>query len=229
MHVHAGAEVTLSSGSDTNIAVGKSLLASVAEKISLFAFNAGIKLFAAKGKVEVQAQSNDLDLIAEKVLRLLSTTSRIEIHAKEEVTISAGGSFIKINASGITNGTPGTWSAQASLHTMPGPANKSYVMPHVLKPELQKSDVEFRHLTDWGEPLAGAAYKATLSDGSIRKGILDALGIARLTDVPPGICAKIEYDYKPLQASSTVSTELDDDIHELLSWTPRGPKTEGQP
>jgi len=227
-HVHAGAEVTLSSGTDINIATGKSLLASIAEKISLFAFNAGIKLFAAKGKVEVQAQSDDLDLIAEKVVRLLSTTSRIEIHAKEEVTISAGGSFIKINGSGITNGTPGTWCAQASMHTMPGPATKSYVMPHVAKPELQKSDVEFRHLTDWGAPLAGAAYKATLSDGSVRKGVLDALGVARISDVPPGVGAKIEYDYKPLQASSTVSTELDDDIHELLNWTPRSAKNEGQ-
>jgi type VI secretion system secreted protein VgrG len=227
-HVHAGAEVTLSSGTDINIATGKSLLASIAEKISLFAFNAGIKLFAAKGKVEVQAQSDDLDLIAEKVVRLLSTTSRIEIHAKEEVTISAGGSFIKINGSGITNGTPGTWCAQASMHTMPGPATKSYVMPHVAKPELHKSDVEFRHLTDWGAPLAGAAYKATLSDGRVRKGMLDALGVARISDVPPGVGVKIEYDYKPLQASSTVSTELDDDIHELLNWTPRGTKKEGQ-
>ncbi|SEO39835.1 type VI secretion system secreted protein VgrG [Duganella sp. CF517] len=227
-HVHAGAEVTLSSGTDINVATGKSLLASIAEKISLFAYNAGIKLFAAKGKVEVQAQSDDLDLIAEKVVRLLSTTSRIEIHAKEEVTISAGGSFIKINASGITNGTPGTWTAQASMHTMPGPTNKSYLMPHVPKSELQKTDVEFRHLTDWGAPLAGAAYKATLSDGSVRKGILDALGVARISDVPPGAGAKIEYDYKPLQASSTVSTELDDDIHELLNWTPRGAKKEGQ-
>ena len=223
-HVHAGAEVTLSSGTDINVATGKSLIASIAEKISLFAFNAGIKLFAAKGKVEVQAQSDDLDLIAEKVVRLLSTTSRIEIHAKDEVMISAGGSFIKINGSGITNGTPGTWTAQASMHTMPGPTNNPYVMPHVAKPELQKSDVEFRHLTDWGEPLAGAAYKATLSDGSVRKGVLDALGVARISDVPPGVGAKIEYDYKPLQASSTVSTELDDDIHELLNWTPRGPK-----
>jgi type VI secretion system secreted protein VgrG len=226
-HVHAGAEVTLSSGKDTNIAVGKSFLASVAEKISLFAFNAGIKMFAAKGKIEVQAQSGDLDLIAEKVLRLLSTTSRIEIHAKNEIMLSAGGSFIEINAAGITNGTSGEWSAKASLHTMPGPVKNSYVMPHVPKPELQKTDVEFRHLTCWGEPLAGAAYKATLSDGSIRKGTLDALGVALIRDVPPGVGAKIEYDYKPLQAISTVSTELDDDIHELLNWTPRGAKKAG--
>lgn len=219
-HVHAGAEVTLSSGQDTNVAVGKSLLASVAEKISLFAYNAGVKLFAAKGKVEVQAQSNDLDLIAEKVVRLLSTTSRIEIHAKEEVMISAGGSYIKIDASGISNGTPGKWTAKASMHEMPGPTSKPYVMPHLLKPELEKTDLEFRHLTDWGAPLAGAAYKATLSDGSVRKGILDAMGVARISGLPAGATAKIEYDYKPLQASSTVSSEMDDDVHDLLNWAP---------
>ncbi|AYR23466.1 type VI secretion system Vgr family protein [Herbaspirillum rubrisubalbicans] len=128
-HVHAGAEVTLSSGTDTHLAVGKSLLASVAEKISLFACQLGIKLFAAKGKVEVQAQSDDLDLIAEKVARLLSTSGRVEIHAKDEVMISAGGSFIQINSAGITQGTPGKWEAKASLHSMPGPARISYAMP----------------------------------------------------------------------------------------------------
>ncbi len=228
-HIHAGAEVTLSSGKDTDIAVGKSLLASVAEKISLFAYNAGIKLFAAKGKVEVQAQSDDLDLIAEKVVRLLSTTSRIEIHAKEEVTISAGGSYIKINASGITNGTSGKWTAEASMHEMPGPKTASYVMPHVPKADLGKNDLEFRHLTDWGEPMAGAAYRAILSDGSIRKGTLDAAGIARICGIPPGIGAKIEYDYKPLQASSTVSTEMDADVHELLNWTPGIIASKGRP
>lgn len=114
------------------------------------------------------------------------------------------------------------------MHTMPGPATKPYVMPHLLKPELQKTDLEFRHLTDWGSPLAGAAYKATLSDGSIRKGMLDAQGIGRLSVLPPGTGAKIEYDYKPIQASSTVSSELDDDVHELLNWTPRGTATKGQ-
>jgi type VI secretion system secreted protein VgrG len=223
-HIHAGAEVTLSSGKDTNLAIGKSLIASVAEKISLFAENAGLKLFAAKGKVDIQAQGNDLDIIAEKVVRLLSTTARIEIHAKEEVVISAGGSSIKINGSGITESTPGKWTAQASMHLMPGPAKAPYVMPHLPKAELEKTDLEFRHLTNWGEPLAGAAYKAVLSDGSIRRGTLDALGVARISDVPPGGAAKIEYDYKPMQASSTVSTELDDDVHELLNWIAEAPK-----
>jgi type VI secretion system secreted protein VgrG len=219
-HVHTNDQVTLSSGADTSIAAGKSLLASVAEKISLFASNAGIKLFSAKGKVEVQAQANDLDLIAEKVVRLLSTTSRIDIHAKEEVRISAGGSFIKINSSGITDGTTGKRVSHASMHSFEPPATNSYVMPHVLKADLQKTDLEFRHLTDWGVPLAGAAYKATLSDGSVRKGTLDAQGIARISDVPAGTAAKVEYDYKPMPVSATVAAEMHEDLHELLNWTP---------
>lgn len=158
---------------------------------------------------------------------LLSTTSRIEIHAKDEVMISAGGSFIKIDASGISNGTSGAWIAHASTHSMPGPARQPYVMPHVLKPELQTNELEFRHLTDWGEPLAGAAYKATLSDGSVRTGILDALGVARISGLPQGVGAKIEYDYQPLPASSTVASELHQDVHELLNWTPRNAMEEG--
>ncbi len=225
-HVHASDQVTLSSGKDTNIAAGKSLLATVADKISMFA-NAGIKLFSATGKVEVQAQANDLDLIAEKVVRLLSTTSRIEIHAKEEVVISAGGSFIKINASGITNGTSGKWISHASTHSFELPTTNAYVMPHLLKADLQKTDLEFRHLTDWGVPLAGAAYKATLSDGSVRKGTLDVQGIARISDVAAGTTAKIEYDYKPLPVSATVASELHEDIHQLLNWAPGSKAREG--
>ena len=227
-HIHSGEHVTVSAGGEISIATGKSLVASITEKISLFAYNAGIKLFAAKGKVEIQAQGDDLDLIAEKVVRLLSTTSRIDIHAKEEVMISAGGSFIKINARGITNGTSGSWTAQASMHSMPGPTTSPYVMPHLLKSEVQKTDLEFRHLTDWGSPLAGAAYMAVLSNGSIRKGTLDAMGIARLGDLPAGVTAKVEYDYRPMQASSTVSTELHEDVHAFLNWKPAGPADKGQ-
>lgn len=76
--------------------------------------------------------------------------------------------------------------------------------------------------------MAGAAYKATLSDGSVRKGMLDAMGIARISGLPPGATAKIEYDYKPMQASSTVSTEMDDDVQELLNWAPLNKTTKGK-
>jgi type VI secretion system secreted protein VgrG len=132
-HIHSSDQMTMSSGADTNLAVGKSLVASVKEKISLFAYNAGIKLFAAKGKVEIQAQNGDIDIIAEKVLRLLSATDRIEIFAKKEIVIGADGSAIKINGSGITDMTSGKRISHTSDFSVPGPKTMAYSLPTLPK------------------------------------------------------------------------------------------------
>ncbi|MFP5391008.1 MAG: type VI secretion system Vgr family protein [Gammaproteobacteria bacterium] len=132
-HIHSSDQITMSSGADTNLAVGKSLVASIKEKISLFAYNAGIKLFAAKGKVEIQAQSGDIDIIAEKVLRLLSATDRIEIFAKKEVVIGADGSAIKINGSGIIDMTSGKRISHNSDFSLPGPKTMPYSLPTLPK------------------------------------------------------------------------------------------------
>ncbi|WP_413673206.1 type VI secretion system Vgr family protein [Massilia cellulosiltytica] len=132
-HIHSSDQTTMSSGADTNLAVGKSLVASIKEKISLFAYNAGIKLFAAKGKVEMQAQNGDIDIIAEKVLRILSATDRIEIFAKKEVVIGADGSAIKINGFGITDMTSGKRISHTSDFSVPGPKTMAYSLPTLPK------------------------------------------------------------------------------------------------
>ncbi|MEO6917547.1 MAG: type VI secretion system Vgr family protein [Collimonas sp.] len=136
-HIHSGENITLSSGTDTNLAVGKSLVASIKEKLSLFVYNGGIKLFAAKGKVEIQVQSDNLDIIAEKVLRLISTTDNIEIWAKKEITIGAGGSAVKINASGITDLTSGQRIIHQSDFSLTGPQTLSHPMPNFQRGELK--------------------------------------------------------------------------------------------
>jgi type VI secretion system secreted protein VgrG len=128
-HIHTGDQITMSSAADTNLATGKSFIANIKEKISLFAYNAGIKLIAAKGKVEMQAQSGDFDIIAEKVLRLMSTTDRIEMWAKKEIVIGAGGSAIVINGSGITDMTSGQRISHNADFSLPGPKTMPHEMP----------------------------------------------------------------------------------------------------
>jgi type VI secretion system secreted protein VgrG len=89
------------------VATGKSLIASVTEKLSLFVQNAGMKLFAAKGKVEIQAQGDEITLAALKDLTITSTNGRLVLSAAKEVWIGAGGSYIKIGPNLIENGTAG--------------------------------------------------------------------------------------------------------------------------
>ncbi|MDI7047021.1 DUF2345 domain-containing protein, partial [Escherichia coli] len=65
-HVSADEHINLISGQSAHFATGASLIASVKEKISLFAQNTGIKLFAAKGKVEIQSHADNVELTAQK-------------------------------------------------------------------------------------------------------------------------------------------------------------------
>ncbi|WP_032686627.1 DUF2345 domain-containing protein, partial [Pseudomonas syringae] len=77
-----------------SIASGKSLLASVAQSISLFAQNAGARLFAAKGKIELQAQSDAMELTAQQKVMITSTAAGIEIAAQEGILLTSGGAYM---------------------------------------------------------------------------------------------------------------------------------------
>ncbi|MNT70146.1 hypothetical protein D3C72_2085020 [compost metagenome] len=87
----------------------------------LFARKRGLRFIAAKGKIGVQAQSDDIEAIAQKVLRLISTQERIEITSPTGITFNAAGSYLKVNGSSIEYSTPGTWMAHAAAHHLPGP------------------------------------------------------------------------------------------------------------
>jgi type VI secretion system secreted protein VgrG len=103
----ANQQINIVSGKNTQVAAGKSLIVSVMEKISLFAQNAGVKLFAAKGKVEIQAQGDAMALSALKDVTITSSSGKLVLSADKEIWIGAGGSYIRITAEKIENGTSG--------------------------------------------------------------------------------------------------------------------------
>ncbi|MGF7192421.1 uncharacterized protein (DUF2345 family), partial [Robbsia andropogonis] len=113
--------VNVVSGLNTHIVAGQSLIASVAEKISLFVQNAGMKLFAAKGPVQIQAQSDAMTLRAAHDLTISSTEEKIVITAKKEIWIGAAGSYIKIGANMIEHGTPGDLTFKSQAFSKVGP------------------------------------------------------------------------------------------------------------
>ncbi|WCM21160.1 type VI secretion system tip protein VgrG [Paraburkholderia bryophila] len=129
VHIASDAQTNLVSGQSTHIATGKSLIASVAEKLSLFVQNAGMKLFAAKGKVEIQAHSDNIELTAQKTVKLLSATEKIEAAAKQEILLTSGGAYIRIKDGNIEIHAPGKIDIKGSQHSFTGPADMSYALP----------------------------------------------------------------------------------------------------
>ncbi len=128
-HISTDQHVNLVSGQSTYVASGKSLIGSVAEKLSLFVQNAGMKLFAAKGKVEIQAHSDNIEVTAQKTLKLLSATETIEAAAKQEILLTSGGAYIRIKGGNIEIHAPGKIDIKGSQHSFNGPTSLEAQLP----------------------------------------------------------------------------------------------------
>ena len=124
-HLAQEEHLSLSSGQDTTIATGKSLLATISEKLSLFVYNAGIKLFAAKGNIDVQAQSDSINLTAKQDVNVQATGGKISEVASEEITLSSGGAYIRLAGGNIELHAPGSIDVKGAQHLFDGPAGMS--------------------------------------------------------------------------------------------------------
>ncbi len=92
-------------GSDADFSIVKKFRIAVGEAISLFAHRMGIKMFATAGKIEIQAQSDALDLLAEKQLTIASQKNKVLVTAQTELLLNCGGSYIRLSEGGIELGT----------------------------------------------------------------------------------------------------------------------------
>jgi type VI secretion system secreted protein VgrG len=134
--VSADQHVNIVAGNSVHVAAGKSLLAGVTERISLFVQNAGMKLFAAKGKVEIRAHSDNVELTAQKSVKILSATDAIEAAAKEEILLTSGGAYIRIKGGNIEIHAPGNIDIKGAQHAFAGPASTAYALPALPQGEL---------------------------------------------------------------------------------------------
>jgi type VI secretion system secreted protein VgrG len=182
--VTTGQQLNLVSGENIHIAAGKSLIASVAEKISLFAQGGGMKWFAAKGKVEIQAHLDNIEVTSQQKLQVLSATESVEIAAGKDILLTSGGAYIRITGGNIEIHAPGKIDIKGAQHSFDGPARADYPLPAL---PTSQYGAAMQYLYHDDEPVQGATYVATLSDGSKREGTLDAQGRLNLQDVPSGV------------------------------------------
>ncbi|MDR6374706.1 type VI secretion system Vgr family protein [Paraburkholderia caledonica] len=176
VHIAAGENVALTTGSHVSISAGRSIFASIRERLSVFVQQLGIKLIAASGKVEIQAQSDSVEIIADQVLKLISARKRIEITAAEEILLNARGSYIRINGAGIEHGTPAKWVAHAGSHALPGPKSLPVQVSGMDMPKAFSNRLDVYDIF-WRRNFAEVEYTARNASGDlIAQGTLDEDG-----------------------------------------------------
>jgi type VI secretion system secreted protein VgrG len=101
---------------NTQMTAGGATSIRAAKGISAFANDGGIKNVAARGNVQTEAQDGAMELLAKKVLDIISTTDWINIKARQGVRIYGGGSELQISAEGIIGYTTGKNYVYAADH-----------------------------------------------------------------------------------------------------------------
>lgn len=172
--ITADRQVSVVSGENANVATGKSLIVAAAEKISLFVQQAGMKLFAAKGKVELAAQSDEMRLYADQHMTLTSNQGRIVIEAKQELMLKCGGSYIRITADGIEDGTRGGRTIKSASFSRQGPSSVAEHMNNLPKTNFNDPYVLRDRIT--GETLKNHPYELIRADGTRLSGMTNELG-----------------------------------------------------
>ncbi|SDE51505.1 type VI secretion system Vgr family protein, partial [Paraburkholderia lycopersici] len=175
-HMASMNDHAVTAGRDYSLSAGRSYHVATRGSVSIFAYQDAMKFFAAKGPVILQSQSNDIEIIADQVLKLISAKKRIEITAAEEILLQARGSYIRINGAGIEHGTPANWVAHAASHALPGPKSLSVSLPGMDMPKAFSNRLDAYDVY-WLRDFNEVEYMARRTNGDlIAAGVLDQDG-----------------------------------------------------
>jgi type VI secretion system secreted protein VgrG len=155
----------VTAGRDYSLSAGRSYHASVRGSISLFAYQDGMKFMTARGRIDMQAQGDEMGLAALKDFTITSTKGKIVISASKEVWIGAGGSYIQINGDGIIHGSPGPILAKGAWWDVLRPDTKPVPMPSLPSSDEEVIEQSFSLLHDGVGPVDGYRYDL-YSDGN---------------------------------------------------------------
>ncbi|PST17130.1 type VI secretion system tip protein VgrG, partial [Escherichia coli] len=87
LQLAASKNLIANAGNHADIGVVKNMFIGVGQALSVFVRKAGIKLFANKGAISVQAQNDLMELLAQKSIVITSTEDEIKITAKKKITL----------------------------------------------------------------------------------------------------------------------------------------------
>lgn len=129
VHLHALEAVTVGSGQSVNISADEHFVLNTKKKLSMFAGQEDLKIYAAKGKFDLQAQDNHLEAAARLDIKITSSEGKVEIQSPTEIVLKAKDSALKINAEGVTVVTPNTFKAKAGQHIFTTGASETPQLP----------------------------------------------------------------------------------------------------
>ncbi|TCQ73834.1 type VI secretion system secreted protein VgrG [Raoultella ornithinolytica] len=174
VQLSAGENVISTSGKHTDFSALKRFTVAAGERVSLFAQKLGIKIFASKGKVEIQAQGDEMTLDALKDIRISSSEGKLVISAKQEIILTSGGGYIRIADGVVECAAPDKIIQRAAVWQKFGGQSMSQAMQIWENTDFAITP-EVKRLSD-DSPVAGLTLGLTGGDGTQQSLVTSASG-----------------------------------------------------
>ena len=165
-HIASARHTAITSGKSLSIASADGLFASVGKTFRLFVHKAGMKLIAASGKVSMQAHSDDVEIIANKVLALLSESDWVDIKGKKGVRLHGANHMLEIGDK-VQFFTSSPVLFHGNLETL-SPKSVSQSFNEKSADYHFDQEVNFLHMDT--KPASNIAYELIRDDGTVIDG-----------------------------------------------------------
>jgi len=174
-HLHATVQ------QDFHIASAYTFSTTVGAGASWFSHSGGIKSIAAAGSQTLQANTDEMEILADQSVTITSSNDEIHILAKEKIVLQAGQSSVTLEGANITFACPGTFSVKGSGNAFVGPGRGAAEMEKLPDSRAKVFDEAFvLKDKDTGQPLANFPYRIKRADGSYEEGVTDDKGHTHL-------------------------------------------------
>lgn len=174
----AGTHFTTTAGGNAEFSIARKFIVGAGEIVSILAYKLGIKLFAARGKVQVQAQAGPIEMTATGDVVIKGR--RVIVAGQDEVLVSSGGgAFYKVAGSTPEVGGNSNLTIRTPSISKAGAASVSGAMPSFQQGTFARQF--FLHPEgDPNTPLGHQRFRVHLPDGSMSEGVTDAGGTSGL-------------------------------------------------
>ncbi|MCA8077047.1 type VI secretion system Vgr family protein [Burkholderia cepacia] len=184
IHVSSGKSTSVTAGEHMSVSTGGGFFASARRALRLFVADAGMRLVAAAGDIDVKALKDSINLLAK--LNVTVTASKITISAQQEVEINGGGSYTRWTAGQIKSGTTGGFEVHSATRTLTGPDSVSTPNIPALPPEKGQLHFALGALPGEAHQYVSEPYDLYKGGSKIGQGVTDEFGRVVVKDHEPG-------------------------------------------
>ena len=182
----AGSNIDQVAQRDLNQTSGRRWLHNVGQHISLFVAGVkdkvSLKLIAARGKVQLQAQSDAMELTADRDITITSCKGKVMISAKQDILLTSGGGYIKLAGGNIDIHCPGTVSVKGAEHGLSGGTSLAKTFNTMSNAKFDDKYQLINEVTK--KPLAKQRYLIFRENGEAENGITDENGLTHMVKNP---------------------------------------------